>query len=429
MASDGETLSEDGAENRLARLADQLLMLGLRIGNAGAKFALALYMTRFLGLADLGIYGLLVGAATTVPAVLGFGFNDWLARMVVGLERIQAASLAVTRLLLTLAVHIVVQTVGWLINDLLGAPIPWALALPIGLILLLEHLAADAYSILIGRDRAKLANILLFLRAGLWPLVVIGWGLIDPRARTLEVVLYGWVAGLVMMWLVVAAMFAPLLAQVRLRRRLLREGPRGGLPFYLAEIGAVGNLYLDRFLISLFLGLELTGVYTFFWSIANVVHTLSVYGVIQPQMPRLVGAADTRDRAVFAGFRKRMLIESWSWAAALALAAAIAIPPLLPYLGRPLLGEHLVVFGLVMLAALLRIGADSYGFVLYSLRREYWIAITSLAAVALAAALNLMLVPLFGLNGASVAYIAVSAALLASRIIVSRDAEERLSSS
>jgi O-antigen/teichoic acid export membrane protein len=236
----------------------------LRVGNAGAKFALAIYMTRYLGLADLGVYGLLVGATTTVPAIFGFGLNDWLARLLVGMERKQALPLAATRLVLTLAVHIVAQSAGWCINDLLGAPVPWALAAPIGAILLLEHLSADAYSMLIGRDRATLANVLLFLRSGAWPLLVISWGLIDPSARTLPHVLYGWVAGLVAMWLVVGVAFLPRLRQISLRGGLLQEGLRGGLPFYLNEIGAVGNLYLDRFLISLFLNLELTGVYTFF---------------------------------------------------------------------------------------------------------------------------------------------------------------------
>ncbi len=131
---------------RAPHLAAQLFMIGLRLGNAGAKFALALYMTRYLGLADLGIYGLLVGAATAVPAVLGFGLNDWLGRLVVGLDRIQAIPLATTRLSFTLAIQIVAQTAAWLLNSALGAPISWALAIPIGLILLLEHLAADAYA-------------------------------------------------------------------------------------------------------------------------------------------------------------------------------------------------------------------------------------------------------------------------------------------
>jgi len=414
------------AGNWRSRLAGQIVTLGLRLGNAGAKFVLAIYMTRYLGLADLGIYGLLVGAATTVPALLGFGLNDWLARLLVGMERRQAVPLAATRLVLTLAMHVVGQTSAWTINHLLGAPIPWALAIPIGIILLLEHLAVDAYALLIGRDRARLANVLLFLRAGAWPLLVTAWGILDPNARTLAHVLYGWIGGLVVMWVVIGVLFLPLSRQVALRARVFREGLRGGVPFYVNEIGAVGNLYLDRFLISLFLNLELTGVYTFFWSIANVVHTLSVYGIIQPLMPKLVAAAGTHDRAIFSRLRNRLQRESWGWAAGLSLAFAAMIPLLLPFLDRPLLDANLVAFGLVMTAVLLRIGADSYGFVLYALRRDQLIAATSLAAVAAAAIFNLVLVPLLGLLGAGLAYVAVSGMLLASRVVLSRKAERAL---
>lgn len=409
---------------RVPRLVEQLVMIALRLGNAGAKFALALYMTRYLGLADLGIYGLLVGAATTVPAVLGFGLNDWLGRLVVGLDRAQAIPLAATRLVFTLAIHIVVQTAAWVLNAALGAPIPWPLAIPIGLILLLEHLAADAYALLIGRDRPQLANILLFLRAGAWPLVVILWGLIDPNARTLSHVLYAWVGGLAVMWGVVAALFLRDIGLAAFRWTSFREGFGKGVPFYLNDIGAVGNLYLDRFLVSLMLGLELTGVYTFFWSVANVVHTLSVYGVIQPQMPKLVAATNAKDAPGFLKLRKRLQIESWSWALILAFAFGLLVPFILPYLDRPLLSQYLVILAIMMLAVMLRIGADGFGFMLYALHQERWIATTSLAAVALSAALNLALIPLLGLTGAALAYVAVGGAMLALRVVLVRRAHE-----
>ena len=46
--------------NRLRGLARPLLLMAFRIGNIAAKFLLALYTARYLGLVDLGIYGLIV---------------------------------------------------------------------------------------------------------------------------------------------------------------------------------------------------------------------------------------------------------------------------------------------------------------------------------------------------------------------------------
>lgn len=405
-----------------ARLWRQIAMLALRGGATAAKFALSLYMARYLGLADLGIYGLLVGAATAVPAILGFGLTDWTTRNLVGLPVAAAMPAVTSRLALTVAVHAVGQPLAWAANAVLGGPIPASLVVPIGLILFLEHLANDAYAALLARNRALLGASLMFMRSGAWPLFVIGWGMLDPRARTLEVVLDGWVAGLAAMWLMIAA-FTALHGRWRciaLRPSWLRQALRGGWPFYLNDIATVGNLYVDRFLVSVFLGLELTGVYVFFWSVANVVHNLAVYSLMQPNVPRLVSAAAAPDPAVFRRLQRSLQLECGAWAVLMAIGAAALMPLLLPLIDRPLLQQNLAVFAIVMVATLLRAAADSYNFVLLALHRDQAIAATSLAGVAATAALNLVLIPLAGLDGAACAFLIVSLVLVTARYRLSR---------
>lgn len=117
-----------------------LTLIGLRGFSIVAKFMLALYTARYLGLADLGIYGLVVGMTLLMPAVFGFGLNDWMLHDLVGKRRAEFMPRAVTRLTFTVCAHLVVQPIGWAINAALGSPIPFALAAPIATILLLEHL-------------------------------------------------------------------------------------------------------------------------------------------------------------------------------------------------------------------------------------------------------------------------------------------------
>src|SRR3984957_19891155 len=62
------------------RLLTQFLLLANRAVITAAKFLLAVYTARYLGLADLGIYGLLVGGTTIVPAIAGVGMTDWIIR-------------------------------------------------------------------------------------------------------------------------------------------------------------------------------------------------------------------------------------------------------------------------------------------------------------------------------------------------------------
>lgn len=406
----------------------QAMLLGLRLGNAAAKFALAVYMARHLGLEEVGVYGLLVGAAATIPGIFGFGLNDWTSRHVVGMGREEAVAVATTRLTLTLVVDLVLLCVAAALFVAVGPAMATTTALAIGAILLLEHLAVDDYALEIGRERPTFANLQLFLRAGAWPPVVIVWGLIDPAARSLDVVLGGWLVGLVAMWAVVAArsLGGGRWRLMRIDRGFLRRALRGALPFWLADFGAVGNLYLDRFVVSAFLGMELTGVYTFFWSFTNVVHTLAVNGVIQPQIPRLVAAARLPDPAPFALERRRLTRDSRMWTALLALGVGAFLPMLLPWLGRPLLEANLPIFAVVLLATVVRIVSDGFGMMLYALHRDRTIAATALVGVAGTGLLGPLLIGLFGLPGAASTYLVVALGLvLARRTILQREVARR----
>jgi O-antigen/teichoic acid export membrane protein len=183
----------------------------------------------------------------------------------------------------------------------------------------------------------------------------------------------------------------------------------------VTDVGAVVSLYFDRFLVSAFLGLEATGVYTFFWSAANVVHTLAAYGIVQSHAPKLIAAAKQGRADKFVRLRRQLLLESWSWAALLSIALCIALYLALPFLGRPLLEQSLPIFWLIMFATVLRIVAEGYHFILYAMHRDTAMAAASLMGMAASAALNAMLVPMLGLFGASLAYTLAAAALLVVR--------------
>ncbi len=398
---------------RFRRRVLQAILLGLRLGNAGAKFALAVYMARWLGLEEVGLYGLLVGAATAVPAILGFGLNDWTARRIVGAPREAAIPAALTRLSVTLGVEAVLQAAAWAALVAAGMPIAASTAMLMSAILVLEHLAIDDYALEIGRERPTFANLQLFLRAGFWPVPVIAWGILDPAARTIDVVLGGWLVGLVVMWAVVLArsLSGGRWRLLRFDRTFPATALRGGVPFWLADAGAVGNLYLDRFVVSAFLGMEATGVYTFFWSFANVVHTLAVNGVIQPQVPRLIAAERSGDPTRFAAERSRLARDSRLWAVLLLGVVGVGLPALLPWLGRPALGENLPIFWVVLVATTARIASDTYGFLLYALHRDHAIAATALTGVAGTGLVGVTLIPLFGLPGAAATYLVVGLGL------------------
>jgi O-antigen/teichoic acid export membrane protein len=403
-------------------IVQQFTLVTMRGSITVAKFALTFYITRVLGLADLGIYGLIAGGTTLVPALFGFGVTDWISRVIVNIPSREAIPYMTSRIALSVAVQAVGQPLACLLNYALGAPIPWGIMALAGPILFLEHIVSDAQDMLIFRGHVYFASIVLFMRAGLWPPLVMLWAWLVPSARTLDHLLLGWIAGLALVSLVLTSQ---LLANQRwrllgLRIRWLFDCIRNSLPFYLKDISNVGSLYLDRFVVSFLLGLELTGVYTFFWSFANVVNSLVIHGTVQPRIPHLLVAARDPDRTVLRRLERRVQIETGTWAILLTLGAITAMPFILPYLGRPLLQENLFVFWIMIAAALVRIGADCYSYVLLALHRDRAIAVISIIGVLGSATLNATLTPLVGILGAGLAYLVTASGLLIARFTVSR---------
>ncbi len=407
---------------RWRRLSTQILLLGMRACVTGAKFLLAIYTARYLGLADLGVYGLLVGGVTIMPALAGLGMTDWTMRRIVDLPSEQALPLIATRLGLTFCIHLIVQPLAFAADIALGEPIPLRLALLCGAILLLENLGTEAADMLIARKRVMLAYVLNFLRMGVWPIPVMAAGLLFPQTRTLDALLTGWIAMLILSWVVLLGLAATSDRWRHLRPQwaFLREALPRSLVLYVKDVSATVNAFADRFLISLFLGLELTGVYTLFWSIANVVHMVALFGVVQPQLAKLYAAGRSADRDAFRAIERRLQIETGGWALLLAAGAVIATPSLVPYLGRPLLEGYLPVFWLILAATLMRIAADGYGFILLALHRDRAIAAIAVAGALASAAMNIMLTPIAGLWGAAATFAVTAGALFIARFWLSR---------
>jgi O-antigen/teichoic acid export membrane protein len=411
------------------RVLQDLALLTMRGVSTVAKFLLAIYTARYLGLSDLGIYGLLTGATNIVPAIFGLGMTAWVVRKLVDLPRAEALPLISSRLGLILLIHLVLQPLVFMADILLGEPIPLAIAVLCGAILLLDNLANEAGDMLLARRRVLFAYLVIFLRAGAWPIPVMAIGLIYPATRTLEFLLVGWLAMLVVCWLIMAAF---VLRQERWRylrprvRGLLRD-LCGGLNLYIKDLSSIG-MFFDRFLISMFLGLELTGVYTLFWSIANVVHSLAVYGVLQARLPHIIATARTADPSGFRALERNLQIQIGTWALLLTLGAAIVTPLMIPFLDQPLVQDYLPIFFVILFATLLRTAADGYGYALLALHQDRAIAIIALGGAIAAAVLNLILTPLAGLWGASAAYALTSGGLFAARYFFSRFGRSPLAS-
>jgi O-antigen/teichoic acid export membrane protein len=79
---------------------------------------------------------------------------------------------------------------------------------------------------------------------------------------------------------------------------------------------------------------------------------------------------------------------------------AIATPLILPFLHQPLMEDYLPIFWMILLATMLRVAADAYGFILLALHRDRAIAVIAAGGIG---RLESHLHPAGGLRGAVLA--------------------------
>ena len=104
----------------------------------------------------------------------------------------------------------------------------------------------------------------------------------------------------------------------------------------------------------------------------------------------------------------------------LTLGAIIATPLMIPFLDQPLVDDYLPIFWIILVATLLRTAADAYGLALLALYQDRAIAVIAVGGAVASVLLNLVLTPLAGLWGASLAYALTSGGLFGARYYFSR---------
>lgn len=263
---------------------------GLRLASLSLRMVLMLFMAKYLSFADIGVFSLIVGTAALLPGAAGLGLSYFVNREIVGGSATDAHLLARDRLIVTLLCGTIsaLGAAALAHTGILNLVVDLRV---FGGIIILNMISFDLQLLLIARHRAKLANFLLFLRSSGWIPFFMLLALADPMMRDVDVLLRTWLAGEV-----AAAAVAVLCLRHVLRRPVLthpfdfswlrQQFPRA-LPIWISDFSLAMSLNIDRFIISLFIGVEATGIYFFFFSIGSAAFQIVQSAAIQPYMPKM----------------------------------------------------------------------------------------------------------------------------------------------
>jgi O-antigen/teichoic acid export membrane protein len=326
--------------------------IAIRALAMASRFVLIIALAKFLTPADVGLFGLFLATVSFSMLVVGGDYYTYSQRELLSLPRERWSFVLQQQALATGALYVCFFPLQLLLFsfDLL----PEHLLLWFFVLLLVEHLAQEINRLLVAMQRPLTANWVFFVRTGLWVWLVLPVMWFVPDLRRLELVYLAWLLGALSAIVFGAATIRREVAPWQrwtIDRAWIMRGFKVGFMFLVATMCFKALQTVDRYVVEYLAGADLLGVYVVYISLA-----MSVAGFLDPAVysflyPRLVSAVRQGQTDRYRAILHEMTLSSVGLSVGLALAAAVVAPFIFEYIGQPLYVEHLPVFWLLLVAA------------------------------------------------------------------------------
>jgi O-antigen/teichoic acid export membrane protein len=386
--------------------SSSIINLGLRGFSMLAKFLLVIYIGKYLSVDDLGEYGLFVTTITIAIYFLGLDFYTYNTREILAKEKDKRLPLIRDQFIFHLVVYVVVLPL--LLSVFAMGIIEIQYIIYFYLILVFEHLSQELYRLYTTLQKPIFANILLFLRTGLWVYAVIAlWYLKVPNTQNLESIWYAWSVGSFISIIVGILYIKKEYNFKDLTQKIdwlwIKNGVKISIPFFIGTLAYKVIEFSDRYMIDYYMTKADVGIYTFFGGIANVVNIVVFTLVIMIYYPILVEQYQNNHIKEFSKNLKVFTIKTISLSIATALLIGLLISPVLNFIGKIEFQNNLNLLWLLLLANIVLNISFVPHYVLYAKGKDIIIRNVTLIGAGMNIVLNLILIKYYGINGAAIA--------------------------
>lgn len=398
-----------------------VLNMALRGFSLIGRFALTFFMASYLPLTDVGLFGLLLGAVNVAPSVSGLGLNFSLNREIVDKGLDFSLSRIRDRLIVSVCMGIIILIPVAILAKAFNLRVSnFSFALSI-VIIFLELISFDIHLSLISMRKPILANSLLFLKSAFWVFPIIVAGLYISELRSIVFVLLGWFLGLVLYFSVLLLVCTKIpigaVAKTSVDYSWIRRTLANSWYIYASDIGQVGQMFLDRFIIQAQMGARSTGIYTLHWSLANSIQVLITAGVLQISLPMLVSAERQGNEIWRRQFwlRIRTLLIA---GVPICISVYAIVQIALPIFKLKTIGEYPFMFAVLVFGVMLKCVADMFNYGLYSRSYDRSLASTNVFGLFVSLVGGVLLTRLFGINGAALSIVLTGVSLICVRAMI-----------
>ena len=404
--------------------------IALRGLTLASKFVLLLFIARYMTTEEMGIFGLMNVTIAIALFFLGLDFYVYNTREILAHEPSRQVAMIRDQLVFHGLIYLVILPL--LLSVFFLKIISWQYVGWFYLLLVMEHLSQESYRLLTTFSRPFMANLVLFIRSGIWVYVIVAAGVLSKKIGGLTVIWGAWSVG-VGLSLILAAYALRKLPWGELRHanvdwNWIRQGTKVALPFFVATLALMGVQYADRYYLEFFHGEKAVGIYTFFVSIANVVPIFIFSGSTMILYPAILSAFQRKEYRRYRHLMKKLTLAVTAGSALLSIIFAFAIYPILKLTDKDVYQDNLSIFWITLAGAVVFALSHIPHYALYARRMDRAIVRSTFIALIVSLAANTILVPRYGLRGAALATLSAMIALLLGKVIMlltTKSEEER----
>lgn len=391
-------------------------VMGMRGTSLVVKFIFTLFVARFMGFDVLGSYGLVASSSIIASLFFGLTLIHTISRNAVTQTREEICQNLRYYGLYIVSIYSILFLSSFVLGHFFSQTLLFNLIL---CVILLEHINGDFYRLFLNLSQPFIANLLHFFRTATWMIIYMLLASFIEGIQTLNWLMTFWILGNLIS--IVCTLY------------MMRDWPWTGLKLntrlfkwvktefsfarnqHVTSVLTSLSQYWGHFLISIFLGLELTGVYVFFMQVQSALMNLACTGVLQIARPKLVRAFKNKTNEYMNIFFK-CLRDTSLVTSLMALAAWPMIYITIQYLNKPLAIEWFPIFSYVLVLFMTKMVYETLNLIFYSQYRDDLVLKISIVFIILSLALNTLAVMLFSLWGAVLSQIVVMVIIIIMQI-------------
>lgn len=318
-----------------SKIFNKLMPLSLRGGALASKFLLIIFISHQYELNELGEYALVVAGVSYFGYILGFDFYTYSSRQIVGALRGKQAEYIKNQFSFYFAHYLLTITVLFFVVCVY--PSVANIAIIFAVLMILDHCAQEIMRLLVIFEHPLSANIQFFIRNGLWVYAYIIF-VLSLGNVPFDYLWYFWICGeiisLLFLFIILKDVSLVGILSSKINTKWIFSGLKISFPLLLSTLSLRGIFTADRYILGLFEGKEIVGVYSYFSSFSSSIIAFVDASVVMIYYPKLIRYAKEGLVEQFNLTKRNFLRSLLITGSLIVVALAIVVPVLSSLTGK-----------------------------------------------------------------------------------------------